>query len=218
MDIGSKEYVGRTVAVGLSASGKAAVLYRVSSRSFLNRTAKAQANRISIVPTEGFEHEIFVNPYITYNSIRVIDDKVVVSNGSHTDIIAERIQSGMSVRDAMTLTLLSMDYEHDSLNTPRIAGVIDVDGQNAFLGIVTINEIRVSRIPITPNECYFVSTYDTVGIGQKEDFMQVENADVACHYIMEHGVFGNMLHGVVSAVAFETSNGFDLSVYKPSLP
>ena len=41
------------------------------------------------------------------------------TNGSHTDPIIEKIMAGMNLRDAFTLSLLAMDYEHDTLDTPR---------------------------------------------------------------------------------------------------
>lgn len=98
-------YVGRFLVVGSNENGYY-VAYRVSSRSFPNRVAKIFKNKISIVPKEGHEEEIFKNPYISYNCIRIVDDVAVVSNGSHTDIIAEKIESGMNMKDAMTLALL----------------------------------------------------------------------------------------------------------------
>ena len=84
------------LAVGNTKAGKF-VAYRVSSRSFPNRMTKGYDDRVAIVPKEGFETDVFKNPYIAYNCIKLVDDVAVVSNGSHTDVIAENIACGMSI-------------------------------------------------------------------------------------------------------------------------
>ena len=105
-------YLGRILAVGSNEEGSF-VAYRVSSRSFPNRMTKSFPESVAVVPKEGFEKDIYKSPYIAYNCIRIVDDVAVVSNGSHTDVIAEKIASGMTIRDALALSLLTMDYEKD---------------------------------------------------------------------------------------------------------
>ena len=46
-------YLGRIVAIGMTPAGKAAAMYRVSSRSFPNREAVLNNNQISIMPRAG---------------------------------------------------------------------------------------------------------------------------------------------------------------------
>jgi len=211
----SSIYTGRTVAVGISSQGKACAIYRVSSRSFPNRIAQAKEDRVSIIPASGHEKDIFINPYITYNSIRIVRDSIaVVANGSHTDIIAEKIAFGMNLRDALAFTLISMDYEKDVLNTPRIAGVIDTNKRSAFLGIVKEQSIHVSSVSLLPGELYYISTYekDRIVEEQKEIF-SAEDATQAARYVMEQGIFSKMSHGVVSASAFEKGLSFELSTH-----
>jgi IMP cyclohydrolase len=94
-------YVGRIVAVGMTRAGKAAAMYRVSSRSFPNREARLINGVVSIMPKAGFEDDLAKNPYIAYNCLRITGDIAVASNGSHTDPITEKISAGMSVRDAV---------------------------------------------------------------------------------------------------------------------
>ena len=114
-------YVGRIVAIGRNKEGKLAAMYRVSSRSFPNRTAKVGEGNVSIVPRAGHETDVFKNPYIAYRCVKIVGDVAIATNGSHTDPIAEKVASGMSLRDAMTMSLLTLDYEKDDYNTPRIA-------------------------------------------------------------------------------------------------
>ena len=117
-------YTGRILSTGMNCDGKPFVAYRVSSRSFPNRRCLKFDNRAAIVPKEGFEKDIYENTYITYNSIRIVRDMAIVSNGSHTDVIADKIGLGMNIKDAIAYSLLTMDYEKDDYNTPRIAAVV----------------------------------------------------------------------------------------------
>ena len=106
-------YTGRILSIGMNCEGKPFVAYRVSSRSFPNRQCLKFDNRASIVPKEGFEKDIFENTYITYNCIRIVKDMAIVSNGSHTDVIADKIALGMNIKDAIAYSLLTLDYEKD---------------------------------------------------------------------------------------------------------
>jgi len=86
--------------------------------------------------------DIEKSPYISYNCIRLAKNAAVISNGSQTDPIAEKIAIGYPPRDAIALGLLAMDCEKDSHGTPRIAAVLS--GGMAYLGIVTKDGISVS--------------------------------------------------------------------------
>ena len=113
-------YLGRIVAIGRTLAGRNAAMYRVSSRSFPNREAVMKGGFLAVMPRAGFEGDLQKNPYITYNCLRLAGDFAVVSNGSQTDPVAEKIAMGMPVRDAMALVLTAMDFEKDALDTPRI--------------------------------------------------------------------------------------------------
>jgi IMP cyclohydrolase len=193
---GDEMYLGRILAVGSTESGKF-VAYRVSSRSFPNRVAKSFENRVSIVPTEGNEKDVFKNPYIAYNSIKIVDDIAVVSNGSHTDVIADKIASGMNIRDSIALSLLSMDYEKDDFNTPRIAGATTLNG-DSYIGIVTHEDLIVQKVE--NGKCAYISTYEhtqpmIVGF-------RATNAQEAAQFILDQGTFEEFTNPVTSAAAF----------------
>lgn len=189
-------YLGRILAVGSTESGKF-VAYRVSSRSFPNRIAKSFEDRVSIVPTEGNEKDVFKNPYIAYNSIKIVDDIAVVSNGSHTDVIADKIASGMNIRDSIALSLLSMDYEKDDFKTPRIAGATTLQG-DSYIGIVTHEDLIVQKVET--GKCVYISTYEQTK-PQIVDF-NANNAQEAAKFIMDQGKFREFTNPVTSAAAF----------------
>jgi IMP cyclohydrolase len=189
-------YLGRILAVGSTESGKF-VAYRVSSRSFPNRIAKTFDDRVSIVPTEGNEKDVFKNPYIAYNSIKIVNEIAVVSNGSHTDVISDKISSGMNIRDSIALSLLSMDYEKDDYNTPRIAGATTLDG-DSYIGIVTHEDLIVEKVQ--NGKCAYISTYEHTR-PQIVDF-KATDAQEAAQFIMDQGKFEAFINPVTSAAAF----------------
>ena len=152
-------YIGRIVAIARTKDNRGAALYRVSSRSFPNRMAKTLANAVAIVPKPGFENDIQKNPYIAYDCLRLANGYAIVTNGSQTDPIAEKIASGMAPRDALAYVMLSMDYEHDSLDTPRISAVVTPDGSKGWLAIVRKDALLVREFALKPGEAYYVATY-----------------------------------------------------------
>ena len=189
-------YLGRILAVGSTNYGKFSA-YRVSSRSFPNRITKGYNDRVAVIPREGYEKDVFKNPYIAYNCFRIVDDVAVVSNGSQTDIIAEKISSGMNIRDALGFTLLTMDYEKDDYKTPRIAGATPLIG-DAYLGIVTHDNLIVEKIP--DGKAAYIATYEHVK-PQKVDFL-AENAGDAAEFILDGEEFAKFTNPVTAAAAF----------------
>jgi len=146
-------YVGRFVVV---APGVGA--YRVSSRSFPNRRiVERDAGTLTVGPTPDAPETD--NPYVAYNCVRVVDGgepggadaagrgggaRVVIGNGSHVDPIAEKLGLGYPARDALASALLSLDYEKDDYDTPRIAGVVD-EG-TAHVGTVRRDALLVREV------------------------------------------------------------------------
>jgi IMP cyclohydrolase len=196
-------YVGRFVCVGKT-NGKMWAGYRVSSRTFPNRYAvKLSDSTVAIMPKDIKDLE--KSPYISYNCIKLAPGIAVVANGSHTDPIVEKIAAGYHARDAMALSLLAMDYEKDSLNTPRIAAAVNKD--LAYLGIVTKDGINVSEVPVVENECFMVATYEKT-IFSRLTIGATSAADVAQK--MFELTFEKP---VCSAGAFQSDGGFELGIF-----
>ncbi len=212
-------YVGRIVAVGRNPEGKLAAMYRVSSRSFPNRTAKITERGVSIVPREGHEGDVFKNPYIAYNCVKVVNDVAIATNGSHTDPIAEKIASGMSVRDAMALALLTLDYEKDDYCTPRIACAVQAGGNTGVLGVVRHDGVNVREVELEPNTCFYLATYEIndVSLDQKDAF-PAQSAKDAARYVIDGGKFAELERPITSAAAFEQDGGFAFAVFEAPLP
>jgi IMP cyclohydrolase len=206
-------YLGRIVAIGMTTEGKAVAMYRVSSRSFPNREATQKGDVVSIMPREGFEDDLKKSPYIAYNCVRLAGEYGVVSNGSQTDPIAEKIAMGLPPRDALTLTLLAMDYEKDDYNTPRIAAVIAQNSGEAYLGIVRKDAVIVRSFDLKPGDAYYISTYEK-DTPQDENYdadFDAANALEACTYIIKRGVFADFELPVTSAAILAKGDTFEIA-------
>ncbi len=205
-------YVGRIVVVGHS-QGRSFVAYRVSSRSFPNRMAMVRGQSIMVSPLDSAD--LARNPYIAYNCIRAAGsaagDFAVVSNGTHTDMILERIQDGQKPMDAIALSLTAYGYERDELDTPRIAGA--VRGDQGWLGIAGKDELRVKNFHLDEGRAFLVATYE------KTDFEDVawrgssagEIARMAFDLPLERPVCAAAAYALPAGL----SSGVDLAVYNP---
>ena len=212
-------YVGRIVAVGRTPQGRGAVLYRVSSRSFPNRRTVRTARGLAVVPIEGHEKDIFKNPYIAYNAVRVASPAggpavAVATNGSQTDPIAEKIASGMSIRDAMVQAILALDYETDDFNTPRIAVAVAQGADEGWAGVVRKDALVVRSFPLVAGKAFYFATYETNEPRAEyvSDF-RAATADEAARWIVDGGRFADFEKPVCSAAAVATDAGFDLAGY-----
>ena len=207
-------YVGRIVAVGKAKNGRNAAMYRVSSRSFPNRTARVDGSDAWIVPRAGFEEDVYKNPYISYRCVRVVGDVAIASNGSHTDPIADKIGLGLPIRDAMASTLLTMDYEKDDYDTPRIVVAVQAGAEVGFLGIVRRDGLHVKEMPIQAGECYYLATYEIADVSpNQKETLDVQSAAEAAKYVVEYGAFADLEKPITSAAALETDGGFEVATH-----
>jgi IMP cyclohydrolase len=140
-------YVGRFIVVGPGVGA-----YRVSSRSFPNRQIVEREGTLTVTPTPDAPETD--NPYIAYNCVRESEGRAVLGNGSHVDPITEKLDLGYPARDALATALLSLDYEKDDYDTPRIAGVVEDDV--ATVGIVRRDALLVETV----QEPTIVATYE----------------------------------------------------------
>ncbi len=139
-------YIGRFVVVAPDWAG-----YRVSSRSFPHRKIVDRDGTLTVTPTDDAPPSD--NPYISYNCLRSAGDVEVIGNGSHVDPIAEKLSLGYPPRDTLAQGLLTLDFEKDDYDTPRIAGVL---GDESYIGIVRRDALLVEAV----SEPMIVATYE----------------------------------------------------------
>ena len=207
-------YLGRIVAIGMTKEGKAAAMYRVSSRSFPNREAVLGNQQVAIMPRPGFEDDLRKNPYITYNCIRLTGEWAVATNGSQTDPIVEKLAMGYPARDAIALPLLAMDYEKDSLDTPRIVAVVGSKCRKGYLGIVRRDALLVREFDLVPGQVLYLSTYEK---NRPCDDQVTGDFDGTCahcavNYVVDGGIFADFTNPVTSAAAVAEGDGYELAV------
>ena len=207
-------YLGRIVAIGMTKEGKAAAMYRVSSRSFPNREAVLGNQQVAIMPRPGFEDDLRKNPYITYNCIRLTGEWAVATNGSQTDPIVEKLAMGYPARDAIALPLLAMDYEKDSLDTPRIVAVVGSKCRKGYLGIVRRDALLVREFDLVPGQLRYLSTYEK---NRPCDDQVTGDFDGTCahcavNYVVDGGIFADFTNPVTSAAAVAEGDGYELAV------
>jgi len=205
-------YIGRIVCVARTAEGRLCAAYRVSSRSFPNRTAYVIEDKVSIVPKPGFEGDILKNPYIAYNCTRLVasGSVAVVTNGSHTDPIAEKIGLGSSVRDALASVSLAMDFEKDQFDTPRVSAVADRRDDTAWLAVVRRDGIEVRSVKLSPGEYAYIATYEENKLTPPLSGFSANDAEQACDFMLKGGVFAERTHGVTAVAAMAAGEGFKL--------
>ncbi len=112
---------------------------------------------------------------------------------------------GYPARDALGLSLLAMDYERDSLNTPRIAAAISE--HSAYLGIVTREGLNVSMVPVMENSCFMVATYE------KTIFSQLTVEATSAQDVAKKMYDLTFEKPVCAAGVFQTDDGFEVGLY-----
>jgi len=190
-------YLGRFVVVGPDVAA-----YRVSSRSFPNREVRERESALTVGPTAGAEP--MDNPYVEYNCVRTTGDgtQAVLGNGSHVDPIVEKLDLGYPARDALVSALFALDFEKDDYDTPRVAGVLDDDG-DAYVGIVRRDALLVEAV----DEPTIVATYEK---DAPEAFaLDATDAEDAAAEVYEHA----FEHAVCAAGVARDGDGFETAVH-----
>ena len=121
-------YVGRGIVIGKTPNGeKAATAYFIMGRSSNSRNRIFEEKDCTLY-TRAFDESKVEDPsLIIYPAIRKISNKLIITNGDHTDTICEGIKSGKSFSES----LLSRDFEPDIPNfTPRISGILNFSNCN----------------------------------------------------------------------------------------
>ncbi len=201
-------YCGRIVSIFCTPNGIIGAAYRVSSRSFPNRTMRILPDGASVEPRD--PAETMKNPYIAYRCIRYGGEVAVASNGHHTDAVYERMAAGTPPRDAIALSLLAYDYEHDQLNTPRIVAAVRRGDRNGYLGVVRADGIQVEAVPLSPGEVHVLATYELDrigGPGQCADF-RLEDVNGIVQGLFLESPFKELLKPVCGSCVIEGPAGY----------
>jgi IMP cyclohydrolase len=184
-------YVGRIVGVGRTRKGDLVAAYRVSSRSFPNRNAEKLGDSVQIIAQSGSADAASDSPYIAYECLIWNDRIAVVSNGTHTRPIYERLKAGNAPRDAIVSVLVGLDREFDQHDTPRICGLVDLAEDRLWLGSVTATSLSVMPIEVQPGQLAYITTYEFPfpRIDQIDSDFGAADPTAICHHLTNASIF-----------------------------
>lgn len=166
-ELNSNTYPGRGIVIGKTKDGKKAVTaYFIMGRSNNSR------NRVFVEEGEGIRTQAFdpsklEDPsLIIYAPVRVLGNKIIVTNGDQTDTIYE----GMDKQLTFEQSLRTREFEPDAPNyTPRISGIMHVENgkYNYAMSILKSNNgnpkacNRYTFVYENPVACegHFIHTY-----------------------------------------------------------
>jgi len=122
-ELSSNNYPGRGIIIGKSDDGISAVTaYFIMGRSenSRNRVFTRDGNGLR---TEAFDPSKLTDPHlIIYAPVRVLDNKLIVTNGDQTDTIYELMAKAKTFEQS----LQTREFEDDAPNyTPRISGILN---------------------------------------------------------------------------------------------
>lgn len=132
-------YPGRGIVVGKSADGtKVCAAYFIMGRSANSRNRVFRMEN-GILSTEPYDPAKLEDPsLIIYRAIRPFDNRLIVTNGDHTDTIYDALCAGRSFSEA----LQSRTFEPDAPNcTPRISAMITPDNGDVCFDMSILKSI-----------------------------------------------------------------------------
>jgi len=164
--ISNNSYPGRGIVLGRNHDGVWIAIYWIMGRSDNSRN-RIFTHKDNVLSTEAANPSLVKDPsLIIYNAMRGIGHNIIVSNGSQTDVIYDKLMLGSS----FLASLEHEKYEPDAPNyTPRISGYIDRNVGSVSLSIIKRNHTgntdyhfyRYSNIPLGVGYC--ITTYTSDG-------------------------------------------------------
>ena len=164
--ISNNSYPGRGIVLGQNHDGVWIAIYWIMGRSDNSRN-RIFTHKDNVLSTEAADPSLVKDPsLIIYNAMRGIGHNIIVSNGSQTDVIYDKLMLGSS----FLASLEHEKYEPDAPNyTPRISGYIDRNVGSVSLSIIKRNHTgntdyhfyRYSNIPLGVGYC--ITTYTSDG-------------------------------------------------------
>ena len=136
--LAAKEYPGRGIILGKAEDNRAVFAYFIMGRSTNSRNRVFEVSNDDI-KTKAFDESLLSDPsLIIYSPVRVLGNKIIVTNGDQTDTIYEYLKDKKTFEDA----LYTRTFEPDAPNfTPRISGLIDIEsGLKLKLSILKSDE------------------------------------------------------------------------------
>jgi len=127
-ELSSNDYPGRGIIIGRCECGK----YAVTAYFIMGRSENSR-NRVFVedgrgIRTQAFDPSKLTDPHlIIYAPVRVLGNKLIVTNGDQTDTIYELMDKQYTFEQS----LRTREFEDDAPNyTPRISGILHFENGN----------------------------------------------------------------------------------------
>ena len=135
-------YPGRGIVLGRNEANSWIVIYWIMGRSSNSRN-RIFTHENGILRTEAADPTLLEDPsLIIYNVMRDVDERIVVTNGSHTDIICD----GLANDESFYTSLHSEKHELDAPNyTTRISGIIEPSTSSIALSRITKSDFSAEH-------------------------------------------------------------------------
>ena len=156
--LGAIDYPGRIAAAGYGKNGEPVLLYAITGRSSNSRNRVFRLED-GVLRTEPYDPSKVEDPsLIIYNAMRYAGETTVLTNGDQTDTIADFLNEGKSLEEA----LVTRTYEPDDPNfTPRISITHSASGYT--LSIIRKNgdetERRIYSYGVENGVMHMIHTY-----------------------------------------------------------
>ena len=149
-------YPGRGIVLGRNDENSWIVIYWIMGRSSNSRN-RIFTHENGIVRTEAADPSMLEDPsLIIYNVMRDVDERIVVTNGSHTDTICNGLAQGKN----FYTSLHSEKHEPDAPNyTTRISGIIDQSDSSLTLSRISKSDFS------TEHSAHFYYRYTDIPAG-----------------------------------------------------
>ncbi|MBR1439317.1 MAG: phosphoribosylglycinamide formyltransferase [Synergistaceae bacterium] len=119
------KYAGRGIITGMTPSGNKMLAYFIMGRSPSSKARRFERSGKDLIIKLTREDKNFDPSLILYSPLRVLDDKIIITNGDQTDTVYDTMKSGGTFEGA----LRTREYEPDPPHyTPRISALMTPSG------------------------------------------------------------------------------------------
>ena len=129
----NNNYPGRGVMIGCDKSGRLMLAYFIMGRSASSRSRIFERRDQDLIIKIIDDSKVADASLILYAPLRVLNNKVIVTNGDQTDTIYDFINHDKTFEEALRTREFEPDAPHF---TPRISGILDLNSRKYKLNIL----------------------------------------------------------------------------------
>lgn len=160
-------YPGRGILIGLTPGGAPLIAYFIMGRSGNSRNRVFVRDGLEVIIEPHDPARVEDPSLIIYRPLRALGERLIISNGDHTDTIHGAMAAGRGFEEALRGRRFEPDHPN---HTPRISGLLEPGGSYrlSILRAADAEGLRCERFTFeyegTPGEGHLIHTY--LGPGQ----------------------------------------------------